>query len=44
VVTLVPITSELLMLKSPLYGNYEDNYNLYNDVMNKREQKIKEKQ
>ncbi|CDW86920.1 UNKNOWN [Stylonychia lemnae] len=44
VITVVPIASELMMLKSPLYGNYEDNYDLYQDVMSKREKRIKERE
>ncbi len=33
---MVPISAELLMLKSPYYGNYEDTDELYKDVMNKQ--------
>eukprot|EP00347_Sterkiella_histriomuscorum_P014589 403360307 len=34
-VTTVPLISELMMLKSPLYGHYDDNFDLYKEVMKK---------
>lgn len=36
IITLVPISAELLMLKTPFYGNYEDSDELYKEVMNKQ--------
>lgn len=33
VVTMVPVFAEMMMLKSAYYGNYEDNDELYKDVM-----------
>ena len=38
IITLVPISAELLMLKTPFYGNYEDSDELYKEVMNKQKQ------
>lgn len=38
---MVPLTAELMMLKSPLYGHYEDNFDLYKEVMEKSEQRKK---
>lgn len=35
IITMVPITAELIMLKTPFYGNYEDNDELYKEVMAK---------
>ena len=39
VITVVPISAELLMLKSPLYGHYEDSDDLYKEVMHKYKKK-----
>ena len=35
VVTLVPITAELLMLRSSYYGNIDDTDELYKEVVSK---------
>jgi hypothetical protein len=35
VITMVPVTAELIMLKTPFYGNYEDTDELYKEVMKK---------
>ena len=34
-ITVVPVSAELLMLKTPLYGHYEDQEELYKEVMKK---------
>ena len=36
VMTIVPVTAELLMLKSAYYGNFEDHDELYKDVMQRQ--------
>lgn len=38
-VTVVPLTAELIMLKTPFYGNYEDTDELYREVMKKSQAK-----
>jgi len=38
---MVPIMSELIMLKTPYYGHYEDNQSLYKEVMSKSEERKK---
>ena len=42
-ITMVPIVSELIMLKTPYYGHYEDNQSLYKEVMTKSEELKKAK-
>ena len=32
---MVPIATELLMMKSAYYGHFEDDYDLYKEVMDK---------
>jgi hypothetical protein len=34
-VTIVPVTAELMMLKTPYYGNFEDTDELYREVIKK---------
>jgi len=36
---MVPITAELILLKSPFYGNFEDNDELYKEVMQRNKMK-----
>lgn len=36
VITVVPISAELIMLKSPLYGHFEDSDDLYKEVMHNK--------
>ena len=38
-ITVVPVAAELIMLKSPYYGNYEDSDDLYKEVMQKTQRK-----
>ena len=39
VITVVPVSAELVMLKTPLYGHYEDSDDLYKEVMQKQKKK-----
>jgi len=38
-ITVVPVAAELVMLKSPFYGHYEDSDELYKEVMQKSQRK-----
>lgn len=40
---MVPIAAELIMVKSPMYGNYEDHSDLYKEVSKKSEDRKKSK-
>lgn len=42
-ITMVPIAAELIMVKSPMYGNYDDNADLYKEVSKKSEDRKKSK-
>jgi hypothetical protein len=39
----VPVTAELMMLKSPLYGHFDDTDALYKEVMDKSDELSKKK-
>ena len=41
---MVPVTAELMMLRTPYYGHYEDNFDLYKEVMDKSEERKNKKQ
>jgi hypothetical protein len=39
IITMVPVAAELIMLKTPFYGHYEDNDELYKEVMARSQKK-----
>jgi hypothetical protein len=44
IITTVPLISEIMMLKSPLYGHYEESsFDLYKEVMSKSKDRSERK-